>query len=107
MREERRLFAEECAPNGAFIALINQSTNKRVDISGWLLVRRVVSGREFRYTIPDNVRLDMGEELRIYANRGAGGAVSPTNQRGGSTMSRQELVNREVTSWGRCQETCP
>ena len=107
VHEELRLFSEECAPNGAFIALINQSTNKRVDISGWLLVRRIDSGREYRYTIPDNVRVDIGEELRIYASRGAGGAVSPTNQRGVSTVSRQELVNRELTSWGRCRETCP
>ena len=93
VQEESSLFAEECAPNGAFITLINQSTNKKVEISRWLLVRRVDSGKEHRFTIPDGVRLEMGEELRIYANRNPGAVAS--------TTARQELTNRELTSWGR------
>ena len=93
-------FLEECAPNGAFITLINHSTTKEIDLSRWILVRRIDSSTEYRFQIPDGVRLQRGEELRIYSKLGFEHFQSSQNYRATSPRSKPDVVNRELTSWG-------
>ena len=77
---------------------MNNSNSKDIDISRWVLKRRIESGAKLRYTIPDGVRLQRGRELRIYSKQGSG--VRSPNQSGSSSSSYQELVNNDVVSWG-------
>ena len=93
-------FAEECAPNGAFITLINHSTSKEIDLSRWILVRRIDSSTEYRYQIPEGVRLQRGEELRIYSKLGYEHYQSSPNYRATSPRSKPDVVNRDVSTWG-------
>ncbi|CAF1231078.1 unnamed protein product, partial [Didymodactylos carnosus] len=93
-------LVEECAPNGAYISLVNHSTSKDIDISRWVLKRRIDSEPELRYTIPKGVQLQQGRELRIYSKLGAGAAESASYNRVGSSLSNQVLVNNDLASWG-------
>ncbi|CAF0936215.1 unnamed protein product [Rotaria sordida] len=89
----------ECPPDGAYISLLNHSSEKTVDISRWVLKRRVDGRTELRYSLPDGIRLQPASELRIYSQQGAAVAKSLKSFRTG-TSGRQELVNNEVVSWG-------
>ncbi len=91
-------LVEECAPNGTYISLVNYSTNKDIDISGWKLKRHIGSVTKLRYTIPDGIRLKRNSELRIYAQSGGGAAAG--------SSSYNKLVNNELTSWGMRIEEC-
>lgn len=92
-------FIGECPPDGAYITLLNYSPDKTVDLSRWTLKRRVDGKTELRYTLPDEVRLQPANELRIYSQQGAVNVKSSSKHRSG-TSTRQELVNNEVNSWG-------
>ncbi|CAF0979880.1 unnamed protein product [Rotaria sordida] len=89
----------ECPPDGAYISLLNHSSEKTVDISRWVLKRRIDGRTELRYSLPDGIRLQPASELRIYSQQGAAVAKSLKSFRTG-TSGRQELVNNEVVSWG-------
>jgi hypothetical protein len=88
------LLVEECAPNAAFISLVNYSKSKTIDLSKWVLTRNIESVPKFRYTIPDGVRLEPGSELRIYA-KSSSGAVTAYQ-----SSSYHRLVNNDLVSWG-------
>ncbi|CAF3615629.1 unnamed protein product [Rotaria sordida] len=99
-REVESLYAaRECPPDGAYISLLNHSSEKTVDISRWVLKRRIDGRTELRYSLPDGIRLQPASELRIYSQQGAAVAKSLKSFRTG-TSGRQELVNNEVVSWG-------
>ncbi|CAF2952940.1 unnamed protein product [Rotaria sp. Silwood2] len=89
----------ECPPDGAYISLLNHSSDKTVDMSRWVLKRRVDGRTEYRYSFSDGVRLQPAGELRIYSTQGAAAAKSLKKFRPDSS-ARQELVNNEVISWG-------
>ncbi|CAM4804300.1 unnamed protein product [Rotaria magnacalcarata] len=90
----------ECPPDGAYISLMNHSPDKAIDLSRWVLKRRVDGKTELRYIVPDEVRLHPTSELRIYSKKGATIAASSNKNRAGASSALQELVNNEVTSWG-------
>ena len=92
--------SEECAANGTYISLLNHSTNADVDISRWVLKRRIDSATELRYTLPDGVHLQQGSTLTIFAASGASTVESSTKRSGVSSWSHQELVNKDLDSWG-------
>jgi hypothetical protein len=94
------LFVEECPPDGTYISLMNYLTNKDIDISRWVLQRRIDSKTELRYTLPERIRLQPGGELRIYSKLGVGAAKYSSNSCGVSSSLRQELVNNDLVSWG-------
>ena len=100
MRLDFVFFTEECAPNGAFITLINHSTTKEIDLSRWILVRCIDATTEYRYQIPDGIRLQRGEELRIYSKLGFEHYQSSPNYRATSPKSKPDVVNRELSTWG-------
>ena len=91
-------FAEECAPSGKYVTLINHSKSKDIDISRWTLKRRVDSTSEILYTLPREIRLPSGRELFIYASSEAN-AIQST-QTIVSTKSHDEIVCDSVASWG-------
>jgi hypothetical protein len=79
---------------------MNHSTNKDIDISRWVLKRRVESATESVYTIPEGVWLRRGEDLIIYSKLGAAATkLSSTNVVIASSL-HQYLVCDNVTSWG-------
>ena len=92
--------SEDCAANGTYISLMNHSTNADVDISGWMLKRRIDSVTEVRYTLPDGVYLQKGSALTIYAAAGASAVESLKKRIDVSSLSHQELVNKDLDSWG-------
>lgn len=91
---------KECSPNGSFISLANHSTTKDIDISRWLIIRRVESTTEHRFVIPDGTRLRKGEEIRIYSKFGINNNEASMSHRGPSSSNYVVLNNRELTSWG-------
>jgi hypothetical protein len=80
--------------------LANHSANKDVDISRWILQRRIDSKTELKYTLPDQIRLPIGGEVRIYSKLGADAAQLPSNYDVVSHHLRQNIVNNDVISWG-------
>lgn len=86
------IFVEECAPNGAYISLVNHSGSKDIDISKWKIKRHIDSETKLRYTIPDGVRIQRGGELRIYSK--SAGASS------GGASNYARIMNNELGSWG-------
>lgn len=79
---------------------MNNSSSKDIDLARWTVIRKIDSSTEYRYTIPNGVRLQRGEELRIYSKLGYDQVQSSANYRGASPRPRPELVNRELSSWG-------
>jgi hypothetical protein len=92
-------FVEESAASGRYISLVNHSTSRDIDISGWVLKRHVDLQTELLYTLPDGVRLQQGKELIIYSKLGAA-AQSSSNNRVGAPLLQQELVSNDLDSWG-------
>lgn len=86
-------LVEECAANGTYISLVNHSASKCIDVSRWVLKRRVAAAMELRYTLPDGVQLQQGGELRIYSKLGADTADAESS-------SYQKLVANDLASWG-------
>ncbi|CAF0778971.1 unnamed protein product [Adineta ricciae] len=93
-----------CPPDGTYISLVNRSKTE-VNISRWILKRRLNSKREFRYTLPDGILLGSGRELRIYSKRGAADDEVPPTGRCVLTSLRQEYINNKLDSWGICDTT--
>ena len=87
----------ECAPDGAYISLVNHSPEKTIEISKWTIQRRIDGKPYLRYILPDGMRLRPGNELRIYAERGAAASQSLKKYR---SPSRHEIVNHDIDSWG-------
>ena len=83
---------EDCAPNGAYIGLINSSGSRTIDLSGWSLLREVDKRLRLPYKIPDGVLLEPGRELRIYARRTSTATLDSGTYR--------RLVNNNADSWG-------
>ena len=79
---------------------MNHSTSKDTDISGWMLKRRVISKTELKYTLPDQIRLPAGGELRIYSKLGADAAQLSSNYDDVSHHLHQKVVSNTVVSWG-------
>uniref|UniRef100_A0A915LZ64 Intermediate filament protein n=1 Tax=Meloidogyne javanica TaxID=6303 RepID=A0A915LZ64_MELJA len=66
----------ECEPNGKYIMLENTHKSKDEDISGCRLKRRMDDKREINYTIPVNIIIPAGRNVKIWA-AGQGGVHSP------------------------------
>nr|CAD2178308.1 unnamed protein product [Meloidogyne enterolobii] len=66
----------ECEPNGKYIMLENTHKSKDEDISGCRLKRRMDDKREINYTIPANIIIPAGRNVKIWA-AGQGGVHSP------------------------------
>jgi hypothetical protein len=79
---------------------VNHSISKNIDVSRWMLQRRIDSKTELKYTIPDGTRLSAGGELRIYSKLGADGTQLSSNYDVVSSSLHQKLVNNNVVSWG-------
>jgi len=55
---------KDCAPDGKCITLENSSADKDVDVSNWILKRRVEGTSEISYTIPYGLVMKHGTELK-------------------------------------------
>ncbi|CAF1276542.1 unnamed protein product [Rotaria magnacalcarata] len=95
----------ECPPDGAYISLMNHSPDKVVELSKWVLKRRIDGKAELRYTVPDGVRLQSTCELRIFSKQGAAIAKSSTKNHAGASPARQELINKDIITWGSGNST--
>lgn len=78
----------ECSPDGKVIVLENTSRNKDVDLSDWMIRRRVDNRSEIFFRFPQNLTLKATKTLRIWS-RGNGKDNLPN-----------EIVNRDLDSWG-------
>ncbi|CAF1484066.1 unnamed protein product, partial [Didymodactylos carnosus] len=79
---------DECALDGQFIRLANTSKDKDIDVSNWLLVRKVEDHEDINYYIPSNVRIYRGQTIKILTR------LSQANR------AAHDLVNMEIDSWG-------
>lgn len=77
-------------PDGRCIVLENTAVDKDTDVSGWALKRSVQGFPEINYTIPSNIIMRPGSELRIFARNAPGAQHRPPYQ----------LLNDQVDSWG-------
>ncbi len=93
-------LVEECAASGRYISLVNPSMNKAIDVSGWMLKRRIDSAAELLYIIPKGVQLQPGTELIIYSKLGANAVESSSDHPAVSSLLHQEIVTSDVASWG-------
>ncbi|CAF0727732.1 unnamed protein product, partial [Didymodactylos carnosus] len=80
---------KECAPSGKFIILENASTDKDVDVSNWVIRRRVDGNPDIQYVIPYGLTIKRGKELKIYARNAQGYQRPP-----------YEIINDKIDSWG-------
>ncbi|CAF1197997.1 unnamed protein product [Didymodactylos carnosus] len=84
---------KECASYGEFITLENTSVSEDVNVSYWILKRRIDSLPELRYTFPSGLIIEHGKELKIYAKN----ALKQSQE----TLNRSnKIVNNELASWG-------
>lgn len=83
-------FVEDCAPDGKCITLENSSADKDVDVSNWILKRRVEGSPEIAYTIPFGLVMKRGSELKIFARTAQNAHNRPPGQ----------VVNDKLDSWG-------
>ncbi|CAF3392070.1 unnamed protein product [Rotaria sp. Silwood1] len=81
---------KDCAPDGKCITLENTSNDKDVDVSNWILKRRVEGSSEISYTIPYGLIMKHGNELKIYARSAQNAHHRPPSQ----------VVNDKLESWG-------
>ena len=99
-RVEFVIFSGECAFDGTYIALLNYSSGKDIDISKWIIKQRIDGKMEILCRLPNGLRLQSGGELRIYSRQGAAAAKSITRYRNITCLAQEELVNNDVVSWG-------
>ncbi|RNA18535.1 intermediate filament ifa-1 [Brachionus plicatilis] len=78
----------ECSPDGKVIVLENTSRNKDVDLSDWLIRRRVDNRPEISFRFPQNLVLKATKTVRVWS-RGNGKDNLPN-----------EIVNWDLDSWG-------
>jgi len=78
----------ECSPDGKVIILENTSRNKDINMTNWVLKRRVDSKEELTFKFPPNLVLKANKLIRIWA-RGHGKENIPN-----------DLVNKDVENWG-------
>jgi intermediate filament protein if len=78
----------ECSPDGKVIILENTSRNKDINMTNWVLKRRVDSKEEITFKFPPNLVLKSNKLIRIWA-RGHGKENIPN-----------DLVNKDVENWG-------
>ena len=83
-------LVEDCAPDGKCITLENSSADKDVDVSNWILKRRVEGSPEISYTIPFGLVMKHGSELKIFARTAQNAHHRPPAQ----------VVNEKLDSWG-------
>ncbi|CAF1656480.1 unnamed protein product, partial [Didymodactylos carnosus] len=79
---------DECSPDGRFIQLANTSNDKNVDLSNWILMRKIDNRDNIVYQLPSDFTLYRGQTVRIFTR-------SSQNERTGNG-----LVNLEIDSWG-------
>ena len=84
------ISVEDCAPDGKCITLENTSIDKDVDVSNWILKRRVEGSSELAYTIPFGLTIKHGNELKIFARSAQNAHHRPPAQ----------VVNDKLDSWG-------
>lgn len=77
---------------------MNYSTIKDIDLSRWVIERRIDSKIVFRYTIPAGIRLQPDKQLCIYSKFGANELLS--DYRIARSLGQQELVYDDLPSWG-------
>lgn len=78
----------ECSPDGKVIILENTSRNKDIDLTQWVLKRRVDSAPQLEFKFPEGLVLKANKLVRIWA-RGAGKDQPPS-----------DIINQETDSWG-------
>jgi intermediate filament protein if len=81
---------KDCTPDGKCITLENSSNDKDVDVSNWILKRRVEGSPEIAYTIPYGLVMKHGSELKIFARSAQNALHRPPAQ----------VVNDKLDSWG-------
>ncbi len=59
-----------CPLDEEYIAIINTSASAVIDISRWMLIRRVDSKEVLRYRLPCELQLRPGTEYRVYSRKG-------------------------------------
>ncbi|UJR20187.1 hypothetical protein I4U23_023319 [Adineta vaga] len=100
-QKKRSIGIKECVPNGKYISLLNYSASTDVDISRWVIKQHINSAPDIRYTIPNDVRLQQGKELRIYSKLNSGEISSYTSAISALVQQQQQpLVNNDLLSWG-------
>jgi len=67
---------QECDPNGKFITLENTHRSKEENVGYHKLKRKLDNRKEVVYTIPPNIILKAGRQMKIYA-RDQGGVRNP------------------------------
>jgi intermediate filament protein if len=78
----------ECSPDGKVIILENTSRNKDINMTNWVLKRRVDAKEEITYKFPPNLVLKATKMVRIWA-RGYGKENLPS-----------DLINKDIENWG-------
>ena len=78
----------ECSPDGKVIILENTSRNKDIELTQWVLKRRVDSNAQVEFKFPDGLVLKANKTVRLWA-RGAGKDQPPS-----------DIVNQELDNWG-------
>lgn len=73
---------------------------KDIDVSNWLIKRRIDSANDVSYQLPDGVLLQQNTELIIFSKLGAGSAGTTTHHRVVSAGTHQEIVCSDLSSWG-------
>ncbi|CAF2637954.1 unnamed protein product [Rotaria sp. Silwood2] len=89
-----------CPLDCTHIGVMNQSASEIIDISRWLLIRRVDSDVVFQYKIPDGLQLQPGSEIRVYSELGADAAKKLLSQSISSTSLCREVILKNVSSMG-------
>ncbi|CAF1244944.1 unnamed protein product [Rotaria sordida] len=90
----------ECPLDSTYIRLMNQSASAVIDISRWLLKRRVDSKMVLQYTLPNGLRLLPGSELRVYSKLGGAVAQKSSDQSAFSSSLHQQIILNDVFSMG-------
>ena len=86
--------SEDCAPDGKWIILENTSLEQDVDVSSWVLRRNARGFPEITYTIPLNLVMRHGSDLKIFARSAPDAQHRPPYQ----------VINDQLDSWGMSTE---
>lgn len=89
----------DTSPDGKYVAIENTGSNSvPVDLSGWIVKRKVDSNSEVTYRIPQGVVINPNKELVIWANsyraqRGANDIIADFENWGIGINSTTRLIN--------------
>ena len=99
------VFFEECPLDNTYVCLINHSTNKYINISGWIIKRHVDLTLEYEYKLPDGIHLPPGGELKIYSTLGNAAAQFSSNYESVCSSLHQKLIINDLLSWSKLMST--